>query len=93
MKNPENRVRLIITVILWIAYLFCMFLSLCGVNGWLPDLVGLFGFTGYSWARLAIPVYAVSMFTSYYMFPKIAAKDRAAKICWYLPLIVAILMT
>ena len=93
MKDPANKGRLAVSAVLWAVYLICMFLSVCGANGWLPDAVGIFGLTGYMWARIAVVVYAVSMFTSYYMFPKIAQADRTAKICWYLPLIAAIILT
>ena len=93
MKDPANKKRLAVSAVLWAVYLFCMFLSVCGACGWLPGAVGMFGLTGYMWARIAVAVYAVSMFTSYYMFPKIAQADRSAKTCWYLPLIAAIVLT
>ena len=93
MKASVSKGRLAVNVILWAIYLACMFLSVCGANGWLPEAVGIFGLNGYKWARIAVAVYAVSMFTSYYMFPKIAQADKKAKICWYLPLIAAIILT
>ena len=93
MKKPVNKGWLIYTVICVLIYMLGMIASACSVNGWLPGLVNMFGLGGYNWARLAIVAYLFSMFGSYNLFPAIEAKEPRARIFWYMPAIMAIVLT